>query len=98
MQSFNQNVIKHKLGRLNLATELGNVSKACKVIRSTVRQRYCVISLAEGHEPVVQALPKARCEVHINAKLPVFQRTLPYRRQQVSRRMLSATKLLQFAS
>jgi transposase InsO family protein len=32
MQSFNQNVIKHKLGLLNLATELGNVSKACKVM------------------------------------------------------------------
>lgn len=32
MQSFNQNVIKHKLGLLNLAAELGNVSKACKVM------------------------------------------------------------------
>lgn len=32
MQSFNQNVIKYKLGLLNLATELGNVSKACKVM------------------------------------------------------------------
>jgi transposase InsO family protein len=33
MQSLNQNVIKHKLGLLNLATELGNVSQACKVMR-----------------------------------------------------------------
>lgn len=32
MQSFNQNIIKHKLGLLNLAAELGNVSKACKVM------------------------------------------------------------------
>lgn len=32
MQSFNQNVIRHKVGLLNLATELGNVSKACKVM------------------------------------------------------------------
>jgi len=32
MQSLNQNVIKHKLGLLNLATELGNVSQACKVM------------------------------------------------------------------
>lgn len=32
MQSFHQYVIKHKLGLLNLATELGNVSKACKVM------------------------------------------------------------------
>lgn len=32
MQSFNQSAIKHKLGLLNLAVELGNVSKACKVM------------------------------------------------------------------
>ncbi len=28
MQSFNQNVIKHKTELLNLAAELGNISKA----------------------------------------------------------------------
>ena len=28
----NQTIIKHKLGLLNLAEELGNVSKACKVM------------------------------------------------------------------
>jgi transposase InsO family protein len=32
MHSFNQNFIKHKVGLLNLATELGNVSRACKVM------------------------------------------------------------------
>ena len=32
MTSLNQNVIHHKIGLLNLATELGNVSKACKVM------------------------------------------------------------------
>ena len=32
MQSFNQNAIKHKLGLLNLAAELGNISKACKMM------------------------------------------------------------------
>ncbi len=32
MESFNQNVIKHKTGLLNLATELGNISKACKIM------------------------------------------------------------------
>ena len=32
MSSVQQNVIKHKLGLLNLAVELGNVSKACKVM------------------------------------------------------------------
>jgi len=32
MASFNQNVIKHKTGLLNLAAELGNISKACKIM------------------------------------------------------------------
>jgi transposase InsO family protein len=32
MRSFNQNIIKHKVGLLNLAAELGNVSKACKIM------------------------------------------------------------------
>jgi hypothetical protein len=32
MKSFNQNVIKHKTGLLNLAAELGNISKACKIM------------------------------------------------------------------
>ncbi|TSJ87494.1 IS481 family transposase [Chitinimonas sp. BJB300] len=32
MASLNQNVIKHKIGLLNLAAELGNVSKACKMM------------------------------------------------------------------
>jgi hypothetical protein len=30
MNSVNQNVIKLKVGLLNLATELGNLSRACK--------------------------------------------------------------------
>lgn len=32
MSSVQQNVIKHKIGLLNLAAELGNVSRACKVM------------------------------------------------------------------
>lgn len=32
MESFNQNVIKHKTGLLNLAAELGNISNACKIM------------------------------------------------------------------
>ncbi|BBE08482.1 integrase catalytic subunit [Mycoavidus cysteinexigens] len=32
MYSVHQNIIKHKVGLLNLATELGNVSRACKVM------------------------------------------------------------------
>ena len=30
MSSFNQNVIRHKIGLLNLAAELGYVAKACR--------------------------------------------------------------------
>lgn len=32
MSSLNQNVIRHKIGLLNLAAELGNVSRACKLM------------------------------------------------------------------
>jgi len=32
MHSISQNVIKHKVGLLNLAAEFDNVSRACKVI------------------------------------------------------------------
>jgi hypothetical protein len=31
MTNFNQNVIKHKLGLFNLAEELNNVSRACRL-------------------------------------------------------------------
>jgi transposase InsO family protein len=32
MTSINQNIIKHKVGLLNLAQELGNISQACKLM------------------------------------------------------------------
>ena len=32
MKSLNQSVIKHKTGLLNLAAELGNISKACRIM------------------------------------------------------------------
>ncbi len=32
MYRISQNIIKHKVGLLNLATELGNISRACKVM------------------------------------------------------------------
>ena len=32
MNSAQQHVIKHKIGLLNLAIELGNISRACKVM------------------------------------------------------------------
>lgn len=32
MSVLNQPIVKHKLGLLNLAQELGNVSQACKIM------------------------------------------------------------------
>lgn len=32
MTSLNQSAIKHKAGLLNLAEELGNISKTCKIM------------------------------------------------------------------
>ena len=32
MESFNQNIIRRKTGLLNLAAELGNITKACRVM------------------------------------------------------------------
>lgn len=32
MANFKQNVIRHKLGLLNIAEELNNVSRACKLM------------------------------------------------------------------
>lgn len=48
MESFNQNVIKHKTGLLNLAAELGNISKACRIMED--RDTFTGIRL-----PVMQA-------------------------------------------
>ena len=66
MSSFQQNVIKHKIGLLNLAAELGNVSRACKVMgfsRDTFyRYQAAVEHVAETGavltEAQVQALEK----------------------------------------
>lgn len=57
MTSFNQNIIKHKVGLLNLAAELGNVSKACKVMgfsRDTF-YRYQNAASAGGLEALLDA-------------------------------------------
>ena len=49
MTSLNQNVICHKIGLLNLATELDNVSKACKVMGLSRDTFYCYQNaVAEG--------------------------------------------------
>mgnify|MGYP000209288991 CR=1 FL=1 len=40
-------VIKHKIGLLNLAEELGNVSKACQVMRCPADE--CAAFVERGH-------------------------------------------------
>jgi len=53
MSSVPQNVIKHKVGLLNLAAELGNVSRACKVM-GFCREPFIVTSRPW---PVVASMP-----------------------------------------
>lgn len=57
MNSISQNVIKHKVGLLNLAAELGNVSRACKVMgfsRDTF-YRYQSARVSGGVEALIDA-------------------------------------------
>jgi len=57
MNSVTQGVIKHKVGLLNLAAELGNVSRACKVMgfsRDTF-YRYKSAVEAGGVEALIEA-------------------------------------------
>jgi hypothetical protein len=57
MSSVPQNVIKHKVGLLNLAAELGNVSRACKVMgfsRDTF-YRYQSAMAAGGVDALIDA-------------------------------------------
>lgn len=57
MSSVHQNVIKHKVGLLNLANELGNVSRACKVMgfsRDTF-YRYQSAMAAGGVDALIDA-------------------------------------------
>lgn len=57
MSSFQQKVIKHKIGLLNLAAELGNISRACKVMgfsRDTF-YRYQAAMEAGGVEALLDA-------------------------------------------
>ncbi len=57
MSSFQQKIIKHKIGLLNLVSELGNVSRACKVMvfsRDTF-YRYQAAVEAGGVEALIDA-------------------------------------------
>ena len=57
MSSIQQNVIKHKIGLLNLAAELGNISRACKVMGFSCDTfyRYQAALEAGGVEALIDA-------------------------------------------
>ena len=79
MSSVQQNVIKHKVGLLNLAAELGNVSRACKVMgfsRDTF-YRYQSAMASEGIDALIDANrrkpnPKNRVEKTTEAAVAAF--------------------------
>ena len=79
MSSVQQNVIKHKVGLLNLAAELGNVSRACKVMgfsRDTF-YRYQAARDEGGVEALIDANrrkpnPKNRVEEATEAAVTAF--------------------------
>jgi predicted DNA-binding transcriptional regulator AlpA len=54
MLHTNNPIIKHKAGPLNLAEELGNVSKACQVMGVSRETFY--LSLNEHHIPLIVRL------------------------------------------
>jgi transposase InsO family protein len=79
MSSVQQNVIKHKVGLLNLAAELGNVSRACKVMgfsRDTF-YRYQSAMASGGVDALIDANrrkpnPKNRVEEATEAAVAAF--------------------------
>ena len=84
MTSFNQNAIKHKTGLLNLAEELGNISKACQVMgfsRDTF-YRYRDARDQGGLEALFdksrrQPNPKNRVEEHVEKAVVDFAIEFP---------------------
>ena len=81
MSSFSQNIVKHKLGLLNLAAELGNVSRACKVMgfsRDTF-YRYQSAMASGGVEALIDAnrkKPNLRNRVEEATEVAVTEFTL----------------------
>ena len=51
-------VIKHKIGLLNLAEELGNVSKACAKLDKKFSHELAVHVSTVGEVPMPKRLPK----------------------------------------
>ena len=59
MLNNNEKVIKHKVGLLNLAEELGNVSKACRVMGLS-RDTFCRYKAAVEDGGVEALMDKSR--------------------------------------
>jgi len=84
MSSLNQNVIRHKIGLLKLAVELGNVSRACKVMglsRDTF-YRYQNVVAEGGIEALLDSSrkkpnPKNRAEEATEAAVIAFATEQP---------------------
>ena len=75
MLQSNQKIIRHKVGLLNLAEELGNVSKACQVMGLSPGLVFC--PPAEHREPMSGlAIPFSmwQCAGHGDAAGPGFVR------------------------
>src|SRR5690348_6071632 len=79
MSSFQQNAIKHKVGLLNLAAELGNVSRACKLMGFSCDTFYRYQSAMEdgGIDALIDANrkkpnPKNRVEEAIELAVAAF--------------------------
>lgn len=79
MSSVQQNIIKHKVGLLNLAAELGNVFRACKVMSFSRDTFYCYQAAVEtgGVEALIDANrrkpnPKNRVEEIAESAVTAF--------------------------
>lgn len=57
MNVVNQPIVKHKLGLLNLAEELGNVSQACKIM-GVLRDTFYRYHEAKGSTPITRTVLK----------------------------------------
>jgi hypothetical protein len=103
MSSLNQHVIRHKIGLLNLATELGNVSKACKVmgLSCDTFYRYRNAVAEGGVEALFEASrkkpnPKNRVEEATEAAVIAYATEQPAHGQvRVSNELRSAASLFQ---
>ncbi|PTQ78218.1 winged helix-turn helix protein, partial [Nitrosomonas ureae] len=76
MSSVQQKIIKHKIGLLNLAAELGNVSRACKMMgfsRDTFYRYQAAVEIG-GVDALIDA----------NRRKPPTSRTASKRRRRGS--------------